>query len=277
MCGIFFSAAISPASNTHLQQATPKNDIIPTILLQRLACRGPDSAQTIHSAVTTSSHTVNLTFHSTVLSLRGAQVTRQPLSSTTSHFCWNGEAWAIGSRTLDAGESDTDVVFDLLKDAVTMKGESEEKNATNRVIDALMSIQGPFAFVYHDVEARRVYFGRDSIGRRSLLYKLTSEGDDGSKTFMLSSVGDGSEGWKEVPAHGIFILDLCSPSIPADDELEKLFTTDRTASADLGAASMTCMHYRDYGKYATFNHTPPTPDQRRLVVSSPAVAEMEEL
>jgi len=277
MCGIFFSASISPPSNAQHQQDTAKNDAVPPILQQRLACRGPDDSETITSQVMTSSHTVQLTFHSTVLSLRGTQITCQPLSSTTSRLCWNGEAWSIGSRDIESNECDSDVVFDLLEAAVTSKDGTAEKNATDRVIDALMAIQGPFAFVYHDIVNQRVYFGRDSIGRRSLLYKSTSQGDRGGAIFMLSSVGDGSQGWKEVPAHGIFVLNLNDLTIFAERGLDFILVDGCPAGADTGNASMTCMHYRNYSKYATFNHTPPKPGQRRMVVSSPAVQELEDV
>ena len=277
MCGIFFSATISTPANAQYARDATKDGNIPSILQQRLTCRGPDSANTISSKVTTSKHTVNLTFHSTVLSLRGAQVTRQPLSSSTSHLCWNGEAWAIGSRTLEAGESDTNVVFGLLEAAVTTEDQGSGKDATDPVIDALMAIQGPFAIVYHDVMARRVYFGRDSIGRRSLLHKSTVQSDNGAATFMLSSVGDGTPGWMEVPAHGVFVLGLDNLAVSAEGGMNITLANNCPSSTDTGDASITCVHYKDYGKYATFNHTPPEPDQRRLLVCSPAVEELEQV
>jgi asparagine synthetase B (glutamine-hydrolysing) len=69
----------------------------------------------------------------------------------------------------------------------------------------LSSIRGPYAFVFYDAVHRRVYYGRDCLGRRSLLRKTTQD-----NSLVLSSVCDNASGdtWAEVEADGIYVVDL---------------------------------------------------------------------
>jgi asparagine synthetase B (glutamine-hydrolysing) len=77
----------------------------------------------------------------------------------------------------------------------------------------LSSIQGPYAFIYLDVKRQHLYFGRDRLGRHSLLWSSDSEGG-----FVLTSVGKRNLlDFKEVPAIGIFMIDLNSSGKEADD------------------------------------------------------------
>lgn len=312
MCGIFFSAIRN--NGPHEDNAIEKTSIVKEAclcglnetLLDRLSCRGPDSSHTIsrkgpslkstsHDNESTTSATtknpeqikhLDLTFHSTVLSLRGSSLTPQPINDPASGniLCWNGEAWRIGDKRLEYGESDTDVIFELLQNAQRQSRRSiHVEDGEDEVIKALMTIHGPFAFVYHDSESGRVYFGRDCIGRRSLLYKT-----DGS-SFMLSSVGDGSAGWEEVPADGIYVLDLCRIDDKVDAQQVNVeimhdieLSTDPSAGGNEKSLQSTGVHIRHYSyqsfdKYATFNHTPPPAHQKRLTIHSPAVRELKTL
>lgn len=191
MCGILFS--VSPVgAPAPLNVSSP----LAAALISR---RGPDSTRT-HAATFRSSYT--LTFTSSVLSLRGAHVTPQPLvdPSTGSVLCWNGEAWRIGDDALPPGANDGQEVFKLLLAA----------GAGRELKEALESVAGPYALVYYDAVAGRVWFGRDALGRRSLLYTSRGLGAGWEKGFAIASVGDGSKetGWKEVEADGLRYLDL---------------------------------------------------------------------
>lgn len=76
------------------------------------------------------------------------------------------------------------------------------KEVDDHVVHALAKVNGPFALVFCDVLTRRIYCGRDRLGRRSLLQKRPGH------ILTLSSVDDGSASWTEVPADGIYMVDL---------------------------------------------------------------------
>lgn len=182
MCGIH--AIITSSTSSHLDSS----------LKARLCSRGPDHFGTI----TTQLADASLTFTSTVLALRGDHIARQPLvdETTGSVLCWNGEAWKIRGKDLEV--NDTDAVFEELVQATQRRVEGD----ADPVLEALREVQGPFAFVFLDQPARRVYFGRDRLGRRSLLMN-----NNGGLT--LSSVAEtASEAWSEVEADGCYYVSL---------------------------------------------------------------------
>src|SRR5258707_192145 len=87
MCGIHASISWRSAHS-------PNADL--TSLLHR---RGPDlSGQILTESRAADGSIISLSFTSTVLALRGDQVTAQPLKDpeSGSMLCWNGEAWKIG-------------------------------------------------------------------------------------------------------------------------------------------------------------------------------------
>lgn len=211
MCGIFFSCSRSnflPPSKT---------------LLKSLKRRGPDDSQIISSPDKESatnhytaprkfeSRNVCLTLASTVLSLRGECVVRQPLrdSPTGSLLCWNGEAWKIGG--IDILDNDTKVIFDLLIKAAQSNDADDNPNiplyeqGLQNLLYAIGSIAGPFAFVFYDARHKRVLYGRDALGRRSLLMSRTRDG-----SFAICSICDEGDpqSWAEIEADGIYVLDL---------------------------------------------------------------------
>lgn len=184
MCGIH--AVISPRPSKPLSESF-KN---------RLCSRGPDHVGSVSAQLSNAF----LTFTSTVLALRGDHIAKQPLidEDTGSILCWNGEAWRIGDERLSV--NDTDAVFELL---VRRTREHVVNDATKPVLEALRTIEGPFAFVFFDRLARRVYFGRDRLGRRSLLISSTDGG------LSLSSIaGTSSDEWSEVEADGCYYVSL---------------------------------------------------------------------
>jgi asparagine synthetase B (glutamine-hydrolysing) len=201
MCGIFFSLAregyITPDTNTQR-------------LLQN---RGPDSTgqhQTVIASNITgtdkASKQIHATFLSTVLALRGKDVVQQPLrdDATGSVLCWNGEAWTVSGDMIEG--NDSLLIFNELLD----KCASSKDTSTRNVVDFLASIRGPYALVFYDACNNRIYYGRDCLGRRSLLRQSTSDG-----TLVLSSVCDNTSGeaWSEVEADGIYLVDLALPEI----------------------------------------------------------------
>lgn len=199
MCGIF--CTISRDGFISPDAATKK-------LLQN---RGPDSIGQ-HQVVIEAGlredvaepPKVHATFLSTVLSLRGKAIVEQPLkdAATGSTLCWNGECWSIGAMVYMTGNDSEPVFAQLLR--ASSKATSPEA-AVAETMQLLATFRGPFAFVFYDAQHKLVYYGRDCLGRRSLLQKTTS--DD---SLVLSSVCDNASGdsWTEVDADGIYIADL---------------------------------------------------------------------
>ena len=199
MCGIFFS--YSKDKPYH-----PSKECLG--FLQR---RGPDSASTVSRSHTVSSRnsschqgkaSEHLVFVSTVLSLRGEAVVPQPLEHqfSGSLMCWNGEAWKIGDSTVNG--NDAQRIFDLLLEC-TVRVTYEQ--ALQKILNLLANIAGPFAFVFYDAQHDRVFYGRDALGRRSLVFSNSLPG-----TFVVCSICDvpGLKQWTEVEADGIYMLDV---------------------------------------------------------------------
>ena len=186
MCGIF--ACISAEAYT---QAAPDCE-------RCLQSRGPDYCNTVQTQHGSTASPLFLTFTSTVLALRGNHVAKQPLVDQTSGsaLCWNGEAWKINEQPVQG--NDGEAVLTLLTDA------SAGSDSKNRVLSALRAIEGPFAFAFFDKPSRSLYYGRDRLGRRSLLRR-------GGLPFSLSSIAETTdEAWDEVEADGFYVLELDS-------------------------------------------------------------------
>ena len=201
MCGIFFSCC--------------KDDyIVPDESLQdSLVKRGPDHFNTIRRKVEGSGEqsATFMTFFATVLSLRGDHVVQQPLvdPATSSVLCWNGEAWKIDGSQIEA--NDVEAVFDfLLTNTRPRTIEPSTRNPVKGLVDSRIAqlfsrITGPYAFLYYDAPNAQVYYGRDVLGRRSLLINKNWE-----KSIVISSncSRDPAHEWAEIEAEGIYRLDL---------------------------------------------------------------------
>ena len=181
MCGIF--ASISRCKDPPVSQ--PLRDY--------LVNRGPDHIGNVQRTVGRGDQAgLYLTCIATVLSLRGHGVTEQPLVSsvTNSILCWNGEAWTIEGRPVSG--NDGAAFLEALDAAVGHEG----------ILNVFRAVEGPFAFIYYDLREGRIYFGRDRLGRRSLL--VHDEHD-----FLLSSVADPNvTTWREVEADGVYVVDV---------------------------------------------------------------------
>ncbi|NWI64281.1 ASND1 protein, partial [Todus mexicanus] len=186
MCGI---CCVVTLGNQHAI-----HDFLNEDLLCRLRRRGPDSSQQLIKTVSDLAYKCLFSGH--VLHLRGL-VTPQPLEDTNNNiFLWNGEIFS-GVHVGDL-ENDTKVMFHHLALC-----SSEED-----ILSLFSSIRGPWSFIYYQASRHSLWFGRDYFGRRSLLWQFSNEVDS---TFCLTSVSVYSESgnrWQEVPACGIFKIDL---------------------------------------------------------------------
>ncbi|VUC27113.1 unnamed protein product [Clonostachys rosea] len=195
MCGIH--AVVSPHTPAPLDAKLER-------LLQR---RGPDHTGNVTQHIA-DNLSLTASFTSTVLSLRGDHVAEQPLvdPDTGAVLCWNGEAWRINGQAVR--QNDTEAVLSLLA-AASLKRQDGQHDATpDPVLEALQDIEGPFSFIYYDKLAKRLYYGRDRLGRRSLLQRNGS-------SFMLSSVAEAlSHDWVEVEADGCYTIELDQATSP---------------------------------------------------------------
>src|SRR5579862_9453956 len=181
MCGIIVSITFDESSTTI------HDELIPWI-----AARGPDSLKThrVHLSGETNSHTLELTFTSSVLHLRGKEVTVQPLTSKVGDvLCWNGEIWT----GLEVKDDENDGLKLL-----------EALSTADKVWEVMGRIEGPWAMVYYSSKERKLYYGRDCLGRRSL---LKGESKDGKACF-LSSIGLGAYSWGDEKVDGLWWIDL---------------------------------------------------------------------
>ncbi|KAJ2995054.1 hypothetical protein NUW58_g1381 [Xylaria curta] len=192
MCGI------------HATITTSNNSGLSSELKQSLINRGPDHFGQAQRELTAANldGQLHLYFTSTVLALRGDHVAKQPLEERTnsgSVLCWNGEAWRINRQPVCG--NDGEAVFAMLQSPASSSNRGREAH----VVDVLRSIEGPFAFVYYDSAASRLYYGRDRLGRRSLLIKPSAKTD----AIMLSSIASApTAGWEEVSSDGIWSINL---------------------------------------------------------------------
>ncbi|GAA5897158.1 putative asparagine synthase [Sporobolomyces salmoneus] len=209
MCGIVLS--IRPSSSSQVSSsANPSTSSIPVdqstsfdrereweALTATVADRGPDYSQTLTVESADSAYT--LTFHATVLHLRGEQVTPQPFTNerTGDILCWNGEIFDSPSLPVGYEENDGKKLFSLIESV--------------GFFEAMKRLDGPHAFIYYSKAEDKIYFTRDCLGRRSLLRRKRNRRGE----FVLTSTApprtehEGEEdAWVEISCEGIWELDL---------------------------------------------------------------------
>ncbi|KAI6374282.1 hypothetical protein MCOR25_003227 [Pyricularia grisea] len=210
MCGIHLCIRLD---SSDLSGSRPLDPAVE----RRLCSRGPDHLGRVEARL----ESWQLSFTSTVLALRGDSITTQPFQDAASGsvLCWNGEAWRVCDRVVEG--NDGAQVFELLT-GTSDAGASEDKTEEG-ILDVLRSIEGPFSFVFLHSPTKKIYYGRDRLGRRSLV----ASSDDG---FKLCSIAESSvSSWQEVEADGIYCLDLgkCSPELSFPEPMVHGWTADQ--------------------------------------------------
>lgn len=201
MCGIFVSVSLKGSTSTVRDEH-----------LQWISARGPDSLQTLTVEIPSSDSQQNLelTFTSSVLHLRGQQVTVQPLVSEEGGIlCWNGEVW----KGLDVEEDENDGLKLL-----------ESLSSGANVWEVMGRIEGPWAMVYYSPKYHKLWYGRDSLGRRSLVKRRDSQ----TGGILFSSVGIDMLEWEEIGVDGLWCLDLSNWDI-VEKEVYPAFVYSHTS------------------------------------------------
>ena len=228
MCGIFFSLSTSgpvfPTEETgdFLRQRGPDSFRVHTGQRDVRINDSKDNDQILKTVAAC------LTFVSTVLSLRGDHVHAQPLVDEESQcvLCWNGEACKVAGEPVQ--DNDTELIFRLFLQAT--KPSSMSGEAVQQLADLISSISGPFSFVFYDAISSRLFFGRDCLGRRSLLH-----GTDENGSLKLCSLCDGmsSTAFEEVDTNGVYMIDLTVPGTATAYNIQTLpWSNDKDLQAN---------------------------------------------
>ncbi|KAG5443069.1 Asparagine synthetase domain-containing protein 1 [Clonorchis sinensis] len=155
-----------------------------------------------------------------ILSQRGSSVTAQPLltisslTNKTYYLLWNGEVFHFADKLIDQRfqdplVNDADVLLSLIRDADTLE----------KLLCLLSSVQGPFAFILIEFPTNLIYFGRDRLGRRSLVARYAAVSDEDNhkvldciSSVVLLSCSEQSKAdehsWIELPASGVYAAQL---------------------------------------------------------------------
>ncbi|KAI4901208.1 hypothetical protein NFI96_031324 [Prochilodus magdalenae] len=174
---------------------------------EKLCNRGPDCSQDVTETVSDPSYSCLFSAH--VLHMRGV-LTPQPLQDYDGNtLLWNGEVF--GGLPVEADENDTSVVLRHLSMC----------RSPSDVLSVLSQVKGPWAFIYYRKAEHCIWFGRDFFGRRSLLWSCGPEERAFTLTSVCSRLPDSdSSHWQEVPAVGVYRLDLKKCSYKGSLNLE---------------------------------------------------------
>ncbi|EGI69857.1 Asparagine synthetase domain-containing protein 1 [Acromyrmex echinatior] len=180
MCGIFCSIYQPQQDSESSKQWNICKDAI--------TARGPDYFM---EKYLTLSHDWHGHFAASVLWMQGSRIMTQPsLDDNDNLLLWNGDLFS-GCLAKD-DVCDTNIVL-------------SELQSTTDIMSVLRKIEGPYCLVYYKKSTNTLYFGRDIIGRHSLLLKV----DNKSNSLTLTSVANKNiRGIVEVPAIGIFVMNL---------------------------------------------------------------------
>lgn len=175
---------------------------------------------------------ITLDFIASTLQLRGAVPITQPLRDNLNNvLVYNGEIFA--GLPVRHDENDAQVLFNLLgrccfchTDGLSLErctcfGPEEGTNTRLSIPQLLSTIKGPWALIFWQAKSKTLWFGRDVLGRRSLLVHWPSKRNPclvfsslsfpidhemfGTKTEGMDGGLDISDYWEELPC-GIYSI-----------------------------------------------------------------------
>ncbi|XP_014292257.1 asparagine synthetase domain-containing protein 1 [Halyomorpha halys] len=200
MCGIFCNIS--------------RDNIQTTCNHELLKNRGPDAFNVTEISL---DGDWKASFAGSTLWTQGLNIKSQPLAhSNGSILLWNGDKYsdlhASSNCTRSINENDSeDVLYHLV----------------NGNISYFEQITGPYAFIFYNSKKNELWFGRDVLGRHSLLWLISQ------KSIILSSVAEHKSlnVLTEVPSCGLFkiLLTTCDISIelfPWSHMIPKEITSD---------------------------------------------------
>ena len=201
MCGIGLIVFVRSGSKVEIknksnlletEEENLPNDmnIVEAKLTELLRERGNDK---VEKFVLDISEDVKMVIIGCLLSLRGKEAFPIPYKDEGGNIlAWNGEIFG-GKVVVEEGENDTEVLSKELADSKDFLGTME-------------GINGPYSIIYWKNSSKEVFFGRDFIGRRSLVYRMrtsikSKEGWEAAIIVSSASITDRfDEGnWKQIP------------------------------------------------------------------------------
>ncbi|KAK0465353.1 asparagine synthase-domain-containing protein [Desarmillaria tabescens] len=199
MCGIFVCAQRFQVDLQTIDATDRSLEKLCIGLRHANAARGPD-AQRSHKVSfkdqTSDDSILHLEFFASELCLRGSHPVVQPHIRNGDVLCWNGEIF----EGLDMAPAEND--------GVKLFESSKGLKTPAQIRDLFSSVEGPYAFVFHHEESGSLIFGRDPLGRRSLLIHKPSSSHP---YLMLTSVTSGADAgcsFEELPTDHIYCLNL---------------------------------------------------------------------
>ena len=189
----------------------------------------------------------SLTLHASVLHMRGEHPVAQPLSFSipapslncdegawNCALCWNGECYTHDKNVGGASEfkndrgrrgdgdmvelistteerSDTILVTELVRESISASGHSD-LGEHEAISGAIGRIHGEFAFILFVASSDCIYYGRDCIGRRSLVINKSLHGAVALSSVAIEaqdgqSISNGDR-WEEIPPGVVYRLDM---------------------------------------------------------------------
>ncbi|XP_051146030.1 uncharacterized protein LOC127261725 [Andrographis paniculata] len=167
-----------------------------------------------------------LRFFGATLQLRGVRPVVQPLIDALGNvLVYNGEIF--GGIDLSSDSNDTEVLMQCLGQCCSCVSHIEEcrssccsEGSQKSVLELLSGVRGPWALIYWQGSSKTLWFGRDALGRRSLLVHWPTDHDP---RLLLSSVSpssiqqhyetddekgkNGHDFWEELPC-GVYSLSM---------------------------------------------------------------------
>ncbi|GAA5891353.1 hypothetical protein JCM8208_002596 [Rhodotorula glutinis] len=195
VCGIAF--AVRQTSSASGEEGAGTMRQIWASVVQAVQDRGPDDCrQHGQDVVTERGIGYRLDFHASVLHMRGDNLTVQPFIRDGNVLLWNGEVF--DGLEVSPHENDGQKLFDQI-----------QQYGPTRFFAAIRDVEGPYAFIYFEAATNRIYFARDPLGRRSLLFHLPTPE---SPSFLLASAAPGGDfalrDWIEVATDAVHFIDL---------------------------------------------------------------------
>ncbi|XP_076761740.1 asparagine synthetase domain-containing protein 1 [Xylocopa sonorina] len=186
MCGIFCHVSQNQQNNKEASHEW-------NICRDYIAARGPDKLGENFENLSKNwfGH-----FAASILWMQGSSIGEQPaVDSNGNILLWNGDIF-FGNLAQDQ-ICDTNVVLNNFK-------------LSSNILSVFEQIQGPYSFIYYQKSSNLLYFGRDIIGRHSLLLKM----DTDQNVLTLTSVASKQiNKIVEVPAIGIFSVNLSNSRV----------------------------------------------------------------